>query len=102
MTDQRHVIRVSPGTAIARPSAAAAVAQDRDVIEIAAGLYENDWTTWVQNDLRIRGIGGRVHLKADGRISRTHERGMGIWVLRGRNTVIEHIEFSGASNTHRN
>jgi hypothetical protein len=53
---------------------------------------------WRQNGLTIRGIGGRAHLRADG----AHAEEKAIWVIKGANTTIEHIEFSGARVPHRN
>lgn len=48
------------------PSAAAQIAQDGDTIEIEAGVYARDAAVWKQNDLMIRGVGGRAHLRAGG------------------------------------
>lgn len=87
-------LRVGPGMPYTTPSAAAAVARDGDVIEIAAGTYR-DVAIWRANDLTIRGIGpARAHLDAAGL---TIQNGKAIWVIQGRNTTVENIEFSGAS-----
>lgn len=74
------------------PSVAAKFAQDGDTVEIDAGDYPKDAATWKQNNLTIRAVGGKAHLKADG----AHAEGKGIWVIRGNNVTIENIEFSGA------
>lgn len=74
------------------PSVAAKFAQDGDTIEIDAGVYPKDAATWKQNNLTIRAVGGKAHLKADG----ANAEGKGIWVIRGNNVTIENIEFSGA------
>jgi hypothetical protein len=86
------VIRVGPGRELARPSAAAKIARDGDVIEIDAGNYDGDAASWTQNGLTIRGVGGRAHLRAAG----AHAEGKAIWVIKGANTTIENVEFSGA------
>src|SRR5262249_32044953 len=93
-----RVIRVGPGRAFAVPSAAARAAGDGDIVEIEAPGYEGDVATWVQSDLVIRGVGGRPCLRAvGGELGRS-----GIWVLRGRDTIIENMEFCGARAATRN
>lgn len=86
------VLQVGPERSLRMPSQAARVARDGDIIEIDAGEYLNDFTTWHQNDLTIRGIGGMAHLRANKLIP----NGKAIWITQGNNTVIENIEFSGA------
>jgi hypothetical protein len=86
------VLRVGAKREIERPSAAAQVAHDGDVIEIDAGSYPGDAAIWRANRLTIRGVGGRVHLRADG----ARAENKGIWVIKGNDTTIESIEFSGA------
>jgi hypothetical protein len=92
------VVRVGPQHAIKLPSGAANVARDGDTIEIEAGTYTRDAAVWTQNGLTIRGIGGRAHLQADG----AHAEDKAIWVIKGSNTTIESVEFSGAKVAHRN
>jgi hypothetical protein len=91
-------VLVGPQHALKTPSAAAKVARDGDVVEIDAGLYAGDAAVWTQNHLTIRGRGGRAHLRADG----AHAEDKGIWVIKGSETTIENIEFSGAKVAHRN
>jgi uncharacterized protein (TIGR03382 family) len=86
-------LQVGPDKQYATPSAAAAAASDGDVIEIDAGEYAGDVATWTQNDLTLRGVGGRAHLRADG----NHAGGKGTWVIQGDDTTVENIEFSEAS-----
>ncbi len=90
-----RVLRVGPAETLTLPSQAAAVAQHGDTIEIAAGSY-TDCATWNHDNLLIRGIGGYAHVRdrACG--------GKAIWVIRGRNTTVEWIEFSGATVPDRN
>ena len=75
------------------PSEVVKHAKDGDIIEIDAGTYRNDYATWFQNDLTIRGIDGSAHLESKGLIPNNKA----IWITRGDNIVIENIEFSGAT-----
>jgi hypothetical protein len=74
------------------PSAVAKLVQPGDTVEIDAGVYDNDYVTWRQDNLVIRGVGGMAHLRSKGLIP----NGKAIWIVRGENTLIENIEFSGA------
>jgi hypothetical protein len=86
--------QVGPGKPYAKPSQAAAVAQDGDLIEIDAGLYAGDVAVWYASHLTIRGVGdGRAHLRADG----ANAQGKGIWVIVGADTTVQNIEFCGAT-----
>ena len=91
-------IHVGPQRQLSVPSAAAKVARDGDLIEIDAGLYAGDTAVWTQSRLTIRGVGGLAHLRADG----AHAEAKAIWVIKGANTTIEHVEFSGARVPDRN
>jgi len=73
-------------------AAAARLAHDGDVVEIAAGDYRGDVAVWPQKRLTIRGVGGQPVLKADGRIA----EGKAIWVIRDGDFDIENIAFEGA------
>ena len=90
--DTHEVLRVGWGKQFLLPSIAAEFAKDGDTIEIDAGVYDKDAATWKQNNLVIRAIGGRAHMKAAG----ANAEGKGIWVIKGNNVTIENIEFSGA------
>ncbi len=81
-------LRVGPNAPYKLPSDAAKVARDGDTIEIAAGIYE-DCAIWRANNLTIRGVGGRAHLR-----NVTCQR-KAIFITKGNNTTIENIEFSG-------
>lgn len=100
------ILRVGPTRTYATPSAAEAVARDGDVIEIDAGVYQDDVTVWRQNNITLRGVGGRAHLQSTRVIPYTsgndQENGKGIWVIRGSNISVENIEFSGARVTDLN
>ena len=93
-----RVIRVGPQHALRKPSDAARIAEDGDVVEIEAGVYEGDAAVWSQNHLTLRGRGGRAHLKANGAAA----QGKAIWVITGDNTLVENIEFSEARVPDRN
>ena len=73
-------------------SEAARRARDGEVIEIRPGDYRGQPAVWTQNDLIIRGAGGRPVMMADGKSA----EGKAIWVVRGGNVRIENIEFRGA------
>ncbi|PCJ82891.1 MAG: hypothetical protein COA57_12715, partial [Flavobacteriales bacterium] len=61
----------------------ASVVLDGDTIEIDAETYTGQpaLAVWQQNDLLIRGVGGRPHLVANGE----YIWGKGIWVVAGDN-----------------
>jgi hypothetical protein len=84
---------VGPGRDYQRPSEVAAIARDGDIVEIAAGVYRGDVAVWRQNHLTLRGVGGRAHLESGGRAADKKA----IWVIKGQDTTIERIEFSGAT-----
>ncbi|QWZ10023.1 right-handed parallel beta-helix repeat-containing protein [Nocardioides panacis] len=60
---------------------------------IDAGTYVGDVATWTQDDLSLRGVGGRARLQAGG----TSAQGKAIWVIAGDRTTIDRLEFSGAT-----
>ena len=87
------LLQVGPDRPYKTVRAASQAAQSGDTIEVDAGVYSGDVTTWPQNDITVRGVGvGRAHLRADG----AQEGGKGTWVLYGHNFTAENIEFSGS------
>jgi hypothetical protein len=94
----RRVLKVGPGQALKRPSDAARVAQDNDMVEIEAGRYAGDVAFWKQSGLLLRGVNGRPHLDSQGRTAEDQ----GIWVFRGNDIAVENVEFSGARSRNRN
>jgi len=86
-----RVLHVGPSRALKVPSQAAHEAKDGDIIEIDAADYRGDVAVWNQNDIVIRGVGGRPHLYADGDAA----QGKAIWVTHGNKIRIDDIEFSG-------
>lgn len=93
-----RTLRVGPERSLTTPSAAAAVARDGDTVLIDAGTYVGDVATWTQDDLTLRGDGGRAHLQADGQSA----QGKAIWVIAGDRTTVDRIEFSGATVPDQN
>jgi hypothetical protein len=93
-----RILSVGPNRTLTRPSQAAAIAADGDLIEIDAGLYSGDVCTWYANNLTIRGVGGRARLDAAGRSA----QGKAIWVIAGAGTTVENVEFSGCRVADRN
>ncbi|MEM1154281.1 MAG: right-handed parallel beta-helix repeat-containing protein [Pseudomonadota bacterium] len=93
-TNTARILKVGPTRALKLPSAAAKIAKDGDVIEIDAGLYQNDYAIWRADRLTIRGVGdGMVHMRSRGLIP----NGKAIWITRGDEIRIDNIEFSGAA-----
>ena len=101
-----HLLQVGPTRTYLDVLAATAVAEDGDVIEIDAGIYNDQTVVWRRNNLTIRGIGGRAHMRATAQIlyesGNDLANGMGVWVTRGSNITIENIEISGASVADEN
>lgn len=87
------VLSVGPTRPLLVPSWAARCAKDGDTVEIDAATYERDAAVWRASNLTLRGVGGRPHLEAAG----AHAEGKAIWVIKGRNTTVENVEFSGAT-----
>jgi len=80
------------------PSAAAAVAQPGDVVEIAEGEYAGDVAVWTANDLVICGQGRGAHLAAAGKAAEEKA----IWVIKGDRVRVENVQFSGAQVSDQN
>jgi parallel beta helix pectate lyase-like protein/ASPM-SPD-2-Hydin domain-containing protein len=95
-----NILQVGPGKPYATPCAAIAVAAAGDTIQIdSSGNYAGDVCAWSTNGLTLMGVGtGRAVLNAAGQNS----QGKGIWVISGNNTVVENIEFTGATVTDMN
>lgn len=91
-------IRVGPKQEITTISGAAARAHDGDTVEIMAGDYYRDTAVWNQNNLTLRAVNGPVRINAEG----ASAQGKGIWVISGRDVVVEGIEFAGAKVADRN
>ncbi len=92
------VYKVGPDKHYKVPSETATVARNGDIIEIDAGNYSGDVAVWKQDNLILRGVGGMAHLQAGEYLAEAKA----IWVIKGNNTTIEWIEFSGATVPHSN
>jgi hypothetical protein len=88
----KQVLYVGPGREFVRPSQAAKAARDGALVEIVAGDYKGDVAVWRQNDLTLRGVGPRPHLRAGGKAA----EGKAIWVIKGDRVTVENLELSGA------
>ena len=92
---------VGPSGMFKTPCAAMtdAALADGDVIEIDSSVaYEKDYCALDKSNITLRGVGG-ARAKLDAKIEGVEmlpDPGA-IWVLNGANTVIENIEFTGAT-----
>ena len=68
------------------------------VIEVDAGDYPADVAVWTQDNVTIRGIGGRVRLLAHGAAA----EGKAIWVVRARRMQVHGFDFEGCAVPARN
>ncbi len=88
-----RTLEVGPDKEFVSPSVAAKFAEDGDVIEIeASGNYLNDYAVWNQNNITLKGVNGRPHLRSVGMIP----NGKGVWVIKGSGVKVSNIEISGA------
>ncbi len=94
----RRILRVGPARELKRPSDAAAIAEIGDIVEIDAATYRGDVAVWRADGLWLRSAGGLAVLDSGGRVAGD----MGIWVIRGDNTVVDGIRFTGARSSARN
>ncbi|MBE0656365.1 MAG: hypothetical protein IH602_01680, partial [Bryobacteraceae bacterium] len=93
------VRQVGPKSKFKTPCRAFAAAGDGDIIEIDAnGDYKGDVCSIWKNRLTIRGANGRPKIDAAGRSA----EGKAIWVIKGVDTNVENIEFTGATVGDRN
>lgn len=97
-TPSGRIIRVGPGREYATPADAAKHVRDGAEVIIDAGVYHDQEAKWKANNITIRAIDGRAHMKAPEQIM----NGKAIWVISGDNVVVKNIEFSGARVKSRN
>ncbi len=93
-----RTLPVGPGKLYSVPSAVLANVQDGDTVLIEPGLYQGDVASWTKNNLVLKGTAKFAHLDAGGKSA----EGKAIWVISGKNTVVENIEFSGATVPDQN
>jgi hypothetical protein len=92
----RRILKVcASGCPYKLPSEAIAVSADNDILEVAAGSY-NDCFAVSRTNIKLRGVNGRAHLT--GKIC----GGKGEINITGKATVIENFEFSGMANPDTN
>ncbi|HYR52975.1 MAG TPA: hypothetical protein VET83_10205 [Candidatus Dormibacteraeota bacterium] len=93
-------LTVGPGKMFSMVRAAAAAAQDGDLVLIDAGTYLDDVCIWNASNLTVRGVGGgRAYIKAT---NGTTYGQKGNWVIAGNNFTAEDIEFSGGYSVDQN
>jgi hypothetical protein len=88
-----RIIQVGPSRTVKLPSQASAIAKTGDIVEIDADNYVGDVAVWMQDNLTIRGVGGRARMLAAGQAAENKA----IWVIKGRNAIVDNIEFAGAA-----
>ncbi|HNY40160.1 MAG TPA: right-handed parallel beta-helix repeat-containing protein [Bryobacteraceae bacterium] len=88
------VRKVGPGQKYQTPCKAVLAASDGDTIEIdAKGEYAGDVCAIVRSRLTLRGVNGRPKMDAAGKAA----EGKAIWVIKGSDTEVENVEFTGAA-----
>lgn len=93
------VRQVGPKAKYKTPCKAFAAAGNGDTVEIdAKGDYTGDVCSVWANRLTIRGVNGRPKIDAAGKSA----EGKAIWVIKGVDTVVENVEFTGATVDDRN
>ena len=91
-------LRVGPDKSYKTVHEAAEAAQAGDLVLIDAGVYAADVARWKADNVTVRAVGGRAHLRADG----AQAGGKGTWIVSGKNFTAEGIEFSGAAVPDKN
>ena len=72
------MLQVGPGRATKKIAYAADLARAGTTIQVDAGVYPADVAVWLQDNITIRAVGGRVRLLAQGAAA----EGKVIWVVR--------------------
>ena len=103
---QSGILQVGADKPFQTITAAVNAAQAGDAIEIDAGIYANETITIGKDNLTLRGVGGRAHVKwgTGDYLTNTATIGNGkaIFVVGANNVTIENIEFSGAKVVDEN
>ncbi len=87
-------LTVGPGKTYQKVKDAVAAAKAGDTIEVDAGEYVDDISSIKVNDLTIRGVGGRPHLKAT--VPPPNKKGIFVIELGVGPVTLENLEFSGS------
>ncbi len=100
------ILQVGPTRQYRTIAQAAAVAQTGAVIEVDAGDYPDDIVVWRDDNLVVRGVGGRPVVHATqviGYVSGDDRRnGKGLWVVNAARMRIENFDLSGARVSDEN
>lgn len=96
--DAAQVIQVGPLRAVKSIAEASKRAVDGDLIEVDAGNYLGDVAVWHQKNLKLRAVGGRVRLFANG----ASAEGKAIWVVRDGQVSVDGFDFMDARVPDRN
>lgn len=89
---------VGPTKTYKKPSAVAGLVKNGDTVLIDAGIYSQDVCLWRAHHLYLYGVGGKAHLKAEGKAYGQKA----VWVIQGDSTIVENIEFSECSVPDKN
>ncbi|MBL7766151.1 MAG: T9SS type A sorting domain-containing protein [Chitinophagaceae bacterium] len=80
-----------------------AMVQNGDTVDIDYATYINDpQVIWYQDNLLLRGVGGRPRLQAGSIIANDMVNGKGIFVISGDDVKVENIEFANATVVDHN
>ncbi|MEO1320206.1 MAG: hypothetical protein AAFV30_06515, partial [Pseudomonadota bacterium] len=97
----QQLLQVGPAKTYATIGAAAAALQNGGVIEVDAAVYDNDIVVFRDDNIVVRGVGGRAHVRAteiiDFESGNDLKNGKGLFVTRGNDIRIENMEFSGVA-----
>ena len=94
------ILSVGPGKTFPTPCAAFSAAKAGDTIEIdGKGNYRGDVCYIYPSDLTILGVNGRPKIDGMHTVTADHKA---LWVVEGNNTIVDNIEFTGASVPDRN
>jgi len=95
---EKKALLVGPRHQFQTISAAVSAANEGDIIEIDAGIYENDFCVIRKNNLTLRGVGGYAHIIGTKKI----KNGKGLIVQQCNNLTLENLELSGAFVADKN
>lgn len=93
-----ELVRVGPDRTVRTIAAAAKLVPNGGVIEVDAGEYRGDVAVWINKNVKVRAVGGRVRLDAAGAAA----EGKGIWIVRGGKIEVDGFDFVNAAVHDRN
>ena len=92
------ILRVGPTRQFKTPAAAARAAGNGAIVEIDAGNYPGGVARWPQDQLIVRGVGGRPVITARGKSVAKRD----VWLFTGNDVRVENVEISGARSVFKN